>query len=174
MNSFKYHYVKVLKQDFLTKFNYENSLQIPSLKKTVLSFGVTPSTLRNLLPSLGALFLVSSQKPCLVACKRPNLTLKFKGGAAIGCKLDLRGKDQFLFFEKLVLCILPRLKNFHYTVANNNVFFKIDNLFLFKEIEKEYDYFQDLSDLSVNLTFKAQTSQEVLVFLHALKWPLVS
>lgn len=163
----------MLKQDFLTKFNYENSLQIPSLNKVVLNFGVSQSTLKSLLPSLAALLLISAQTPYMLPLKKPNIRLKVKGGVAIGCKVDLRGKQKILFFEKLVLYILPRLKNLQYTVTDNNIFFKIDNLFLFKELEKEYDYFQDLPKLNVNLNFRAQTSLEVINFLSALKFPAI-
>jgi large subunit ribosomal protein L5 len=166
----KYYYQNIVKQDLMTKFNYENSLEIPALKKIVIHFGVSHSTLRSLLPSLAALQLVSSQKPYMVASKT-NIRLKVKGGVAIGCKIDLRGKEKDLFLEKLIVYILPRLKNFRYVVAETNVYFKVDNLFLFKELEKEYDYFQDLSKLNVNLNFKAKSSQEVKAFLSALRFP---
>ena len=136
----KYYYKNIIKQDLITKFNYENAYEIPALKKIVINFGVTHSTLRNLLPSLAALLLVSSQKPYMVASKT-NIRLKVKGGVAIGCKINLRGKEKDLFLEKLVVYILPRLKNLRYVVADTNVFLKVDNLFLFKELEKEYDYF---------------------------------
>ncbi len=171
MYTFKYYYEYILKQDFLTKFTYQHSLKIPLLNKIVLNFGASQSTLKNLLPSLTAILLLTSQRPSIVISKRTTLTLKIKGGVAIGCKIDLRGVNKFLFFEKLIFCILPRIKNFRYTVTRNNVFFKLDNLFLFKEIEKKYDYFQDLPQLNININFKAQNSQEVLAFLSACKFP---
>ena len=40
-----------------------------------------------------------------------------------------------------------------------------------KEIEKEYDYFQDLSKLNINLVFKANNKSEIIAFLGALKFP---
>lgn len=174
MPTFKYYYATVLKQDYVTKFSYANVLEIPFLNKIVLSFGISQATLRKLLPSLAALLLVSYQKPYMTASKKASLTLKLKGGVAVGCKINLRGINKFLFFEKLIFYILPRVKNFRYVVAEKNVFFKLDNLFLFKELEKEYDYFQDLPKLSVNLNFKAQNSQEILAFLSALKFPALS
>ena len=174
MSIFKYYYTTVLKQDYVTNFSYANVLEIASLNKIVLSFGISQATLRKLLPSLAALLLVSSQRPYMVTSKKTTLTLKLKGGVAVGCKINLRGINKFLFFEKLIFYILPRIKNFRYVVAKNNVFFKLDNLFLFKELEKEYDYFQDLPKLSVNLNFKAQNSQEILVYLYALKFPPLS
>ena len=170
MTILQYYYTNIIKQDLLTKFVYENALELPLLNKIVLNLGLSQTTLRSVLPSLTALLLISSQKACLVVSKRPTLTLKVKNGVAIGCKIEIRGKVMFLFIEKLVLFILPRLKAFHFTVSGNNVFFKIDNLFLFKEIEKEYDYFQELSKLSVNINFKAKNSKEVHSILSALKF----
>ncbi len=167
----QYYYLNVIKQDLLTKFVYLNVLEIPSLNKIVLNFGLSQSTLRTLIPALSALLLISSQKACLVASKRPLLSLKVRGGVAIGCKIDLRGKNMFLFLEKLIFYVLPRLKDFQFIVSGNNLFFKIDNLFLFKEIEKEYDYFQELPKLSVNVNFKAKNAVEVRSLLFAFKFP---
>lgn len=167
----KSYYQNIIKQDLMTKFNYVNVLEIPTLKKIVIHFGVSHSTLRHLLPSLAALLLVSSQTPFMVASKKTNIRLKVKGGVAIGCKIDLHGKEKDLFLEKLLIYVLPRLKNFRYVVADTNVFFKIDNLFLFKELEKEYDFFQDLAKLNVNLNFQAENSEEVKLFLSALRFP---
>jgi len=171
MYTFKYYYQHIIKQDLLTKFDYNNALQIPFLNKIVINFGASQSTFKNLLPSLASAPLLCSQFPYITISKKTTLLLKTKGGVAIGCKIDLRGINKFFFFEKFIFCILPRIKNFCYAVVDNNVFFKLDNLFLFKEIAKEYDYFQDLPKLSVNLNFKAKNSKEVSVFLSALKFP---
>lgn len=171
MSVLRYYYLNLIKQDLLTKFVYKNGLEIPSLNKIVLNFGLSQSTLRSLLPALAALLLISSQKACLVASKRPILRLKVKGGVAVGCKIDLRGHEMFVFLEKLVFYILPRLKSFQSTISDSNVFFKIDNLFLFKEIEKEYEYFQELPNLSVNINFKAKDANEVRYILSAFKFP---
>lgn len=165
-----YYYFNVIKQDLLTKFIYENVLEIPSLNKIVLNFGLSQSTLRSLLPALAALSLISSQKSSLVASKHSSLRLKVKGGVVVGCKIDLRGKEMFAFLEKLIFYVVPRLKDFKPTFSNHNLFFKIDNLFLFKEIEKEYDYFQELPNLSVNINLKAKNSAEVRSILSAFKF----
>lgn len=171
MSAFKYYCNAILRQDFLTKFSYQNASELPELSQIVLSFGLSHTTLRKLLPSMAALLLISSQKSCLSLSKKTSFTLKLKGGVAIGCKINLRGKNKFLFFEKLVFYILPRMKNLRYVVADKNVFFKLDNLFLFKELEKEYESFQDLPKLSVNLNFKARKSQEIWAWLSALNFP---
>lgn len=171
MSIFHYYYINIIQRDLLTKFVYKNALEIPSLNKIVLNVGLSQSTLRSLLPALAAFFLISSQKACVVASKRPVLRLKVKGGVAVGCKIDLRGKKMFIFFEKLTLYILPRIKYFQFTITDSNIFFKIDNLFLFKEIEKEYEHFQELASLSVNINFRSNYPKEVPYILSAFKFP---
>lgn len=166
------YYNTVVKQDLLTKFYYVNCLEIPSLEKIVLRFNVTQTSLRNLLPALAALFLISSQKPYLLTTKRINLTLRMKSGVAVSCKVDLRNKEKFFFLERLLFFVIPRSKDFYYTVQQKSVNFALENAFLFKEIEKDYEYFQDLPRLNVHLFFRAKDHTDIVGFLSALKFPL--
>lgn len=172
MSILNYYYKHIVRQDLLTKFSYANCLEIPQLKKIVLRFNVSQSSLKNLLPSITGLLLISSQKPSLVISKKINITLKIKSGSAVSCKVDLRAAEKYFFLEKIIFLVLPRLKGFHYRIQQKNVNFKIDNIFLFKELEKEYEYFQDLPKLNINLFFKARTLSEIAAFLTAIKFPV--
>lgn len=172
MTIFQYYLFKVLKQDLLTKFLYNNVLEIPSLNKIVLSFGTSQTSLRKILPVLASMVLISQQKACLTRSKQLKLILKTQAGVAVGCKVDLRGKLMYLFFEKLVFSVLPRVKTFQYSFSKNNFSLKIENLFLFKELEKEYEYFQDLPMLNVHFNFSTLNFPEAKTFLLALKFPL--
>jgi large subunit ribosomal protein L5 len=171
MTVFEYYYNRIIKQDLLVKFNYKNSLQIPNLEKIVLSFSASQSSLRQLLPLLAALTLISSQTPSLITSKRLHLFLKVKNGVPVGCKVDLRGKRKFLFLEKIFIYILPRLKDIKWSQAHRNFSLSIDNIFLFKEIEKDYEFFQSLPKLNVNLVFKARFKEEIFCLLSAFKFP---
>ena len=42
---------------------------------------------------------------------------------------------------------------------------------LFKEIEKDYEFFQSLPKLNVNLVFKARFKEEIFCLLSAFKFP---
>ena len=53
----------------------------------------------------------------------------------------------------------------------NNVKLYIDNIFLFKEIEKDYEFFQSLPKLNVDLVFKARFKEEIFCLLSAFKFP---
>jgi large subunit ribosomal protein L5 len=167
----EYYYKNVIRQDLLTKFSYKNLHELPELKQIVLTFPLSQSSLKALLPTLSALFLISSQKPFLLVSKRPSIVLKTKTGIPIGCKVDLRGDSIFFFLEKLIFSVLPRVKNLKWGYSQKNVFLRLENVFLFREIEKEFDHFQDVSKLNIHILFKAKSYHEVLAFLGALKFP---
>jgi ribosomal protein L5 len=166
------YYNTVVRQDFITKFSFDNCLEIPALKKIVLCFNISQGTLNKLLPSLVGLFLISNQKPCFSVKKRFFLTLKVKSGSFVSCKVDLRNSEKFYFLERLIFFFIPRLKNFTFNLQKRNVFFKIDNVFLFREIEKDYEYFQDLPPLNVNIFLNTTNSQLILYLLAAFKFPI--
>lgn len=175
MQTLYYYYHSIVKQDLLTKFNYANVAQIPRLKKIELSFKVSQSSLRHLLPLISALTLISSQKPSLLTSKKANLTLKLKKGLPVGCQVSLRKEVKYFFLERLIFSVFPQIKDFSLPflkVGEKNVFLILDNLFYFKEIEKEYENFQDLPPLSINFVFEAKNKKEVFAFLSALKFPI--
>lgn len=170
-----YYYRNIVKQDLLTKFCYNNVAQIPGLKKISLSFQVSQSSLRQLLPFLSSLTIVSMQKPYLLTSNRVNLVLKLRKGVPIGCKVSLHKKQIYAFLERLLFFVLPQYKGSSkpiFRVGKKNIFFTLDNLFSFKEVEKEYENFQDLPKLHVSFVVNSKEKEEILSLLTALKFPI--
>lgn len=161
------------KQDLLTKFYYKNLFQLPKIEKISLTFTVTSSSLKSVLPCLSALTLISSQKACLFPIKKTKIFLKMKTGSLIRCQVDLRGKQKYSFLLSFVMLLSPQLKDFQgFSVNGRSVFFRIENLFIFKTIEKEYEHFPDLPSLSGNIFLKASSPIEVGAFLSCFSIPL--
>lgn len=169
---FDYYYNNILKYEFVVKYVYKNVYQLPKLEKVVLSFSFSQTSLKVLLPVLSALTLISSQKPYLITSKNLNVSLRIKAGLPVGCKVSLRGKQKFLFFEKLIFSSLPRLKGFSSNFRNNILFLSISNLFVFKEIEKDYEHFPNLPKLQIAFVFKSNSKKEIVDFLTAFHFPL--
>ena len=173
MSFFHYYYSNILKREFLTKYIYKNVYQLPKIKKIVLSLNFSQTSLKGLLPLLSALTLASSQKPSLLISNRPIILLRVKSGLPVGCKVDLRGQQLFFFLEKLIFSILPRLKDFSLSFRKNVLFLSFPNLFVFKEIEKDYEYFADLPSLNIVFVFSTYNRKsEIVDFLGAFHFPL--
>lgn len=169
----EHYYKNIIRQDLITKFCFKNIHEIPQLEQVILTFSLTQTSLKTLLPLMSSLFLISSQKPFFLVSKRYYITLKTKAGIPNGCRVNLRGGQCFKFLENLIFVVLPRVKNLKYSFFTKSVNISLENVYFFREIEKEYEYFQDLPNLNINLLFKAKNQQEIEIFLGALRFPLV-
>lgn len=175
MSVLYYYYKNIVKQDLLTKYNYNNFAEIPSLKKICLSFQVSQSSLRQLLPLMSALTLASLQKPCFLRSNQINLVLKLKKGYPIGCKVSVRGKKMYDFLESILFLIFPQTKGSSlpfFRIGKRAAFLSLENPFLFREIEKEYENFQELPRLHLTMVINAEKKEEILSLLSALKFPV--
>lgn len=175
MSALQYYYNTIVKQDLLTKFQYTNLFQIPKIRKISMNFHVTSSSLKQLLPLISGLTLASGKKPYLLTSNRVNLVLKLKKGFPIGCMVTLRGEEKFLFLERLIFLIFPKLKDsLQHTIkiGERSVFLKLENLFVFKEVEKEYENFQELPNLDISIEISSKNKKEISSLLSALKIPV--
>ena len=67
---------------------------------------------------------------------------------------------------------MPRLKDFSLSFRRNVVFLSFPNLFVFKEIEKDYEYFADLPSLNIVFVFATYNRKsEITDFLGAFHFP---
>jgi ribosomal protein L5 len=164
------YYLSSLKEDFLTKFSYTNYLEIISLKKIILRFSLTETSLKNLLPVLTVLFLTTDFKSRVWPQKRFRINLKVKSGVAINCKVDLHKNEKFIFLEKFIFFVKPRMKNFSYTLKTNVINFFIENIYLFKELEKNYEYLQELPKMTVSLVFNSSNHSQIDFFLNFINF----
>lgn len=172
MFNYKYNDNKIIKQNLLTKFVYINCFEIPCVDKVILRFNITQESLKILLPTASAIFIITTQKPSLKLYKKIQITLSAKSGIYLSCKLILRKDRKDIFLENLVFFIFPKIKDINYFFYNKVFQFDIKNVFLYKELENDYDYFQDLPKLNVSMYFNnIKNFTEVYVFLFCLNFP---
>nr|QFO87214.1 50S ribosomal protein L5 [Eustigmatos cf. polyphem] len=168
-----YNYNKIVKLNLLTKFIYINCFEIPYVDKIVLRFNISQDSLKILLPTASAIFVITTQKPSLKLYKKIQITLSVKSGIYLNCKLILRKDKKYIFLENLVFFIVPKIKNINYYFFNKMFQFDIKNVFLYKELENDYDYFLNLPKLNVSIYFNnIKNFKEVYIFFMCLNFPL--
>lgn len=175
MSILHYYYKNIVRQDLLTKYDYTNYTEIPCLKKICLSFQVSQSSLRQLLPLMSALTLASYQKPFFLRSKQVNLVLKLKKGYPIGCKITVRGQKMYDFLERILFFIFPQSKGSmlpFFRIGKKAAFLSLENPFFFREIEKEYENFRELPKLHLTMIISAEKKEEIISLLSALKFPI--
>ena len=175
MNNFL---AKTMKYELLNKFNYKKIEEIPEIKTIVLNFGCKTTEIKSLTASLLALELITNQKGTLTTTKFPNVVLKIKKGNPAGCKVVLKKKNMFNFFLKMITIIFPKLKNFKgfslSKKSNKNIFsYELEDVFSFRELEKQYYLFNNLSKLHITIITNCKCKNELLFLLRAFQFPII-
>jgi large subunit ribosomal protein L5 len=92
----------------------KNAMDIPSLKKIVISMGLAEASkdksfLQQHAKELG---LLSGQKPVFTKSKKAISNFKLREDQVIGLKVTLRGKRMYDFFDRFCNIVAPRIRDF--------------------------------------------------------------
>lgn len=177
MHFLEYPYKKTLKYDLANKFFYNKTKDLPKLKKITLNFNCKTTEIKNLSASLLALELITNQKGKLTATKHSNVLLKIRKGNPVGCKVTLRKKQMFYLLEKILIKILPKIKNFNGFLINRklkkNAFsYELHDTLFFNELEEHYYLFNTLPNLSITLITQSKMKEELIFILKSLQFPM--
>ena len=175
--TFNSFHLKTLKYELCNKFAFKNISELPKLKKIILNFGCRTADLKHLSASLLALELITCQKGRITTTKSPNLLLKIKKGNPSGCKVTLKKTQMLNFLLKMIINVFPKIKNFdgfkNPDKNKSNLFsFKLNDTFVFKELEKNYYLFHKLKMLTVTIVLKCSLREELLFLLKSFQFPL--
>ena len=114
--------------------------------------------------------LITNQQILTTKSKKNNIIFKIKKGDIMGCKVTLRKKNIFIFLEKLIIFILPNIKDFEGIFINeknlNVLNFKINNILSFFELEKEFLKFQDLPSIDINIKTNSLSFNNIFILLN--------
>jgi len=97
-----------------TKFNLTNKMAIPKLDKIVINMGVGRATQDKALmeAAVDGLSKISGQKPLVTKARDSVAGFRLREGNEIGCKVTLRGRRMYEFFDRLISIALPRIRDF--------------------------------------------------------------
>jgi large subunit ribosomal protein L5 len=166
MNFIENYYKNIIKYDLLNRFQYKNLKKLPRLKKIILSFSCKNSNTSQIMPSLLALELITSQKALLTLSKNSNISLKIRKGNPVGCKVILKKKVMYNFLKNLILNILPNLVKF----KKNSL--TLENSLVFSELEQQYYLFKDIPKLNISIVCNSVNFIEFFFLLNSFKLPI--
>lgn len=159
------------------KFGYKNSIEIPKLEKISLNVGIKAVDSDNKFCSYleNQLSLIAGQKALLTKSRKSIATFKLREGMNVGCKVTLRGKKMYEFFDRLTYIALPRVRDFrglskkgfnesgHYSFG-----LKEHGIFL----EVDLDNIVKTFGMNINIITTAKTKDESLFLLRQLNLPI--
>jgi len=165
-------------KDFLKKeFSYNNSMEVPVLKKITLNVGIkaTENDKKRVEYIKNELSNISGQLPIVIRSKKSISSFKLREGVVIGCAVTLRGKAMFNFLDKMILVALPRIRDFRGLGSksfnqNGHYSFGIKDNTIFLESGFS-DSFRPFG-MNINIITTAKTKQETMSLLKKINLPL--
>ncbi|MBR99415.1 MAG: 50S ribosomal protein L5 [Flavobacteriaceae bacterium] len=158
------------------QFSYKSVMQVPKLKKIVLSRGVGAAVSDKKLIdfSIDELTLITGQKAVPTLSKKDESSFKLRKGMPIGVKVTLRGEKMYEFLDRLVTTALPRVRDFQGVKSSGfdgrgNYNLGIKEQIIFPEID--IDKVNKISGMDIAFVTSAETDKEAMSLLVELGIP---
>lgn len=158
------------------EYGYENVMQVPKLKKIVVSKGVGGAVADKKLidHAVEEITTITGQKAIPTISKKDVASFKLRKGMPIGVKVTLRGDRMYEFLDRLVTTALPRVRDFSGVKANGfdgrgNYNLGVREQIIFPEIN--IDKVNKISGMDITFVTTASTDKEAKSLLSELGLP---
>ena len=169
-------YLEKIKSELIKEFGYTTVMQIPKIKKIVVSMGVgrALSNRKLLDAAVTDLENITGQKAVKTKARKSIANFKVREGAEIGAMVTLRGDIMYEFLDRFVNVALPRVKDFRGINPNGfdghgNYSVGVTEQIIFPEID--FDKIEEISGLNVSMVTSAKTDVEAKALLTKFGMP---
>ena len=158
------------------EFSYTTPMQIPAIKKVVVSMGVGEAlTNKKLLDAaVTDLTAITGQKAVKTRAKKSIANFKLREGNEVGAMVTLRGNIMYEFLDRLINVALPRVKDFRGIKAtgfdgHGNFSLGITEQIIFPEID--FDKITKIAGMNITFVTSANTDAEAKALLTKFNMP---
>lgn len=158
------------------EFVYKNVMQVPKLRKIVISRGIGAAVADKKLIdySVEELTTISGQRAVATVSKKDVAAFKLRKGMPIGAKVTLRGERMYEFLDRLITSALPRVRDFNGINATGfdgrgNYNLGITEQIIFPEID--IDKVRKIEGMNITFETSAETDKEAKALLTQLGLP---
>ena len=169
-------YKESIMPNIFKELGYKSVMQIPVIKKIVVSMGVGEAlTNKKLLDAaVTDLTQITGQHAVKTKAKKSIANFKLREGNEIGAMVTLRGNIMYEFLDRLINIALPRVKDFRGIKAtgfdgHGNFSLGIEEQIIFPEID--FDKIMKVSGMNISIITSAQTDAESRVLLTKFGMP---
>jgi large subunit ribosomal protein L5 len=174
--SFREFYQKEVTKKVQESLKTENVMAVPRLKKIVLNVGAGEAvTNKNVIDKIvDQMSWISGQKPVITKARVSVSAFKIRKGLPIGVKVTMRGNNMYIFLEKLIKIVIPRIRDFRGIPvtgvdAHGNLNLGFTEQTIFPEVE--FDRVDKLRGLQVTVVTSAKNYEEGRVLFESLGIP---
>ena len=158
------------------EMGYTTPMQIPAIKKVVVSMGVGEAlTNKKLLDAaVTDLTQITGQKAVKTRAKKSIANFKLREGNEVGVMVTLRGAMMYEFLDRLINVALPRVKDFRGIKAtgfdgHGNFSLGITEQIIFPEID--FDKIVKIAGMNISIVTSARTDAEARALLTKFNMP---
>ena len=169
-------YNDTIPKELYKEFNYTTPMQIPAIKKIIVSMGVGEAlTNKKLLDAaVTDLTQITGQKAVKTRARKSIANFKLREGAEVGVMVTLRGSIMYEFLDRLINVALPRVKDFRGIKAtgfdgHGNFSFGITEQIIFPEID--FDKITKVAGMNITVVTSAKTDAEAKALLTKFNMP---
>ncbi len=161
------------------KFNYKNVFQIPKIDKIVVNMGVKQGAVDKATVEAAAdeLGIITGQRPVITRAKKSIAGFKLRQGQPLGCKVTLRGRMMYEFFERLIGIAVPRVRDFRGLPGKSfdgqgNYTFGLTEQIVFPELE--IDKVKQVRGMDITINTTAKNNEEAKEMLKLMGVPFAN
>lgn len=169
-------YKATIAPELFKEFKYTTPMQIPAVKKIVVSMGVGEALQNKKLldAAVADLTQITGQKAVKTKAKKSIANFKLREGNEIGAMVTLRGAIMYEFLDRLINVALPRVKDFRGIKAtgfdgHGNFSLGITEQIIFPEID--YDKITKVAGMNIAIVTSAKTDVEAKALLAKFNMP---
>jgi large subunit ribosomal protein L5 len=176
MARFKEKYVNEVVPGLTKHFGYANRMMVPRMQKVVINIGLAEGKddIKIIDGAMKELAAITGQKPKMTRAKKSIANFKLRAGQPVGCKVTLRGRMMYEFFDRLVTIAAPRIRDFRGLPTNSfdgrgNYTFGLEEQVVFPEID--YDDVEMMKGMDITIVTSAKTDEEAFELLKLMGMP---
>lgn len=169
-------YKDTVAPELVKEFGYTTPMQVPVVKKIVVSMGVGEAlTNKKLLDAAVAdLTQITGQHAVKTKAKKSIANFKLREGNEVGAMVTLRGTMMYEFMDRLINVALPRVKDFRGIKStgfdgHGNFSLGITEQIIFPEID--FDKITKISGMNISIVTSAKTDNEARALLSKFNMP---
>jgi large subunit ribosomal protein L5 len=168
-------YKETIVPELKTKHGYKNDLEVPVLKKIVISSGVGTARDNDFFEEvLRTLADITGQRPRVTKAKKAVAGFKLREDVRNGAYVTLRGKRMYDFMFRLTRIALPRVRDFRGVSPKSfdktgNYSMGISDQSIFTEVN--LDKLKNTFGMNITFVTSAKTNDESFDLLKKMGFP---
>ena len=174
----KNKYIKEILPNLMTKLNYKNKHEAPSIEKIVLNIGLGEDATdsKKIKSCQDDMSSIAGQKAIVTRFRKSIANFKTRKGYPSGVKVTLRSAKMYEFIDRLINIALPRIKDFRGLSPKGfdkfgNYTFGIKEHIIFPEVS--FERADKVRGLDIVIVIKALSKEHSFALLEKMNFPFI-